>query len=233
MPRLFMAAAAVPLLAFSSTSAFAAATASLFAPPILFSPQPYLIAALVMVGLLGFLFHRRALFGVGALVLVALLVTSLGLDIAFAADAATPETVAQATNETTKVTWAYGAAISQWATAIGTIILAGVTWLLRLLPGQIYQILLTLRADQLLGKAIDYGINMVKGATKDRELTIDVHNEVLAKALQYVLDNAPGWLQQWMGGPEQIAKKIIARLKLAPDAVPDVEAAISNTTPAV
>ena len=161
---------------------------------------------------------------------VLLLLAVLAPAIGFAADGTTPETVAQATGEGTKITWAYGAVIQQWSTAIGTLILAGVTWALRLLPAQIYGILVSLRADQLLGKAIDYAINMVKGASKDKELSIDVHNEVLAKALQYVLDNAPGWLQSWMGGPEQIANKIIARLNIATDAPPpDVNAAVANT----
>ncbi|MGY3387800.1 hypothetical protein ACVWW6_000391 [Bradyrhizobium sp. USDA 3311] len=146
---------------------------------------------------------------------------------AFAADAAAPETVAQATSDATKVTWAYGAAISQWAGAIATLILAGVTWLLRLLPGQIYSILVAARADQIIQKGIDYAINMVVGASKDKALTVDVHNQVLAQALQYVLDHAPGWLQSWMGGPDQIAQKIVARLNLAPDAVPDLNAAVA------
>ena len=162
---------------------------------------------------------------------VLLLLAVLAPAIGFAADGTTPETVAQATGEGTKITWAYGAVIQQWSTAIGTLILAGVTWALRLLPAQIYGILVSLRADQLLGKAIDYAINMVKGASKDKELSIDVHNEVLAKALQYVLDNAPGWLQSWMGGPEQIANKIIARLNIATDALPlDVQAAVASTS---
>lgn len=147
---------------------------------------------------------------------------------AFAAETA-PETVAQAANETTKVTWAYGALIQQWASAIGTLAFAAVAWLLRLLPGQIYAVLVAARADQLLQKAIDYGINMVQGAAKDRSLTVDVHNEVLAKALQFVIDNAPGWLQTWMGGPEKIAEKIVARLNIAPDdKPPDVNAAVSS-----
>lgn len=147
---------------------------------------------------------------------------------AYAADTA-PETVAQATSDTTKVTWAYGAVIQQWASAIGTLAFAAVAWLLRLLPGQIYAVLVAARADQLLQKAIDYGINMVKGASKDKALSIDVHNEVLAKALQFVIDNAPGWLQTWMGGPEQIANKIVARLNIQPDGhPPDVNAAVAN-----
>jgi len=66
---------------------------------------------------------------------------------AFAADAAAPERGAQATSETTKVTWAYGSVVAQWAGAISTLVFAGVAWLLRLLPVQIYAMLVAARAD--------------------------------------------------------------------------------------
>lgn len=162
----------------------------------------------------------RAALCVVALSLVAVLAIDPNI-AAFAADAAAPETVAQATGEATKVTWAIGATVSQWADAFEAIALAVVAFLLRKIPGQLGNILTTMHVDQVLNKAVDYAINMVKGATKDKELSLDVGNEVLAKALQYVLDHAPTWLQSWMGGQDQIAQKIIARLNLAPDAVPN------------
>lgn len=147
--------------------------------------------------------------------------------VAVAADAA-PETVAQATGETTKITWAWGALVSQWAGALGSLVLAVAAWALRLLPAQIYAILVTARADQLIAKAIDYGVNAVKDASKDKTLEVNVGNQVLAKALQYVLDNAPGWLTTWLGGPEAIAAKIWARLKLDPAASDTDVAAIAD-----
>lgn len=148
--------------------------------------------------------------------------------VAYAADTA-PETVAQATSETTKVTWAYGAVIQQWASALSAVAMVAITWLLRNLPTQVYSILVSARVDQLLKKSVDYGINMVAGAAKDRSLTVDVQNEVLARAIQYVIDNAPKWLQSWMGGPEQIANKIIARLDIPADSPPiDVKAVLSH-----
>lgn len=125
-----------------------------------------------------------------------------------------PETIAQATGETTKVTWAWGAAVQQWAGAIGSIILASLMWALRQLPAQAVAFLSAIRIEQLLQKGIDYGINAVVGATKDKKLSVDVGNQVLAEALQYVIDSAPGWLIGWAGGPEQIARKIWARLDL-------------------
>lgn len=148
---------------------------------------------------------------------------------ALAADGATPETVAQATGETTKVTWAYGATVGQWASAIGSLVFAGVMLALRQLPAQIYAIIVSMRAEQLLQKAIDYGVNAVAGATKDKSLTVDVGNQVLAHAVQYVLDSAPAWLQSWLGGPDQIVKKIFARLNLdATASAPDTSSIVSN-----
>lgn len=179
-----------------------------------FSPLLILILGFAAAGAL-LLRGRTSLIAFG--VLLGILV--LGVDVAFAADAGTPETVAQATNESTKVTWAVGSVVSQWADAVEALLIALVAFALRNIPGQIGSILQTMRVDQVINKAIDYAINMVKGATKDKELSFDVGNEVLAKALQYVLDHSPGWLQQWMGGPDKIAEKIISRLNLAPDVV--------------
>lgn len=209
-----------PGLARASDQAFAATPA--------FDPLGWLIGALVVLALAVIMVPQRARPAVlGLAVLVA---ASLALDVAYAADAATPEIVAQATSDATKVTWSYGATVAQWASAVGTLIFAFVTWLLRKLPTQIYSILVTMRADQLIQKGIDYAINMVQGATKDKALTVDVHNAVLAQALQYVVDHSPDWLTSWMGGPDAIAQKIVARLNLAPDAVPDVSVAVSSVS---
>jgi hypothetical protein len=87
-------------------------------------------------------------------------------------------------------------------------------WLARKLPGQAANILITLRVDQLLQKAVQYGINATAGAMKDKPLSVDVGSEVLENALQYVVDNGPGWLIKWMGGKDTIRQKIIARLEL-------------------
>ncbi|MHC2251055.1 hypothetical protein ACVILK_000747 [Bradyrhizobium embrapense] len=225
MNRFYSAAFAVPLL-LAPSLALAGGKSFFVAAGPSFDPTGMLIAGLIGLALAAVALPRRVRpFALGLAVLVGV---SLAIDVAFAADAAAPETVAQATSDTTKVTWAYGATVSQWATAIGTMIFAFVTWLLRKLPAQVYAILVSVRADQLLQKGIDYGINMVQGATKDKALTADVHNQVVAAALQYVLDHGSDWLAQFIGTPEQIAQKIIARLNLAPEAVPDVNAAVTS-----
>jgi hypothetical protein len=133
--------------------------------------------------------------------------------LAMAADAA-PETVAQAVSESTKVTWAWGATVSQAGQAIAWILASFAMVLPRKLPANIVAIFGNARVELLLNNAISYGLNAVQGAVKDKTLSVDVGNEVLAKALQYAVDNAPGWLQTWAGGPEWLAKKIWGRLNL-------------------
>lgn len=152
-------------------------------------------------------------------VVVATAVVLMFSAAAFAVDTA-PETVAQSAGETTKITWAYGAVVQQWASAISTAIVAGVAILLRNLPAQVYAVIVSARVDQMLNRGIEYGINQVANATKDKSLTVDVRNAVLAQAAQYVIDSSPGWLQSWMGGPEMIVKKILARLNVEPSAPP-------------
>lgn len=228
MNRIFSVALAAPML-LAAGVAHAASSTVAFAPHVYFNPLGLLIVAAATLALIYRLMPRG--FRGAVAVLLALVACSLAIDLAYAADAAAPEIVAQATSDTTKVTWAYGSVIAQWASAVGTLIFAAVMWALRQLPAQIYGIAVSMRADQVLQKAIDYAINMVVGASKDKALTVDVHNQVLAQALQYVLDHAPGWIQSWMGGPDAIAQKIVARLNLAPDAVPDVNAAVAASTP--
>jgi hypothetical protein len=133
---------------------------------------------------------------------------------AFAADAAAPETVAQSISEGTKVTWAWGATVSQAGQAIAWLLASVAMVLLRKLPANIVAIFGNARVEALVNNGINYGLNAVTGAVKDKTLSVNVGNEVLAKALQYAVDNSSGWLQAWAGGPEGLAKKIWGRLNL-------------------
>jgi hypothetical protein len=112
--------------------------------------------------------------------------------------------------------------VSSWLNAaaelIGPMLGVAVLWLIRKLPAQLGGVLMTLRADQLLEKAISYAINAVAGATKDKPLSINVGNEVVAKAVQYVVDNGPGWMVTWLGGKDAIRQKVIARITVDPAA---------------
>lgn len=69
-------------------------------------------------------------------------------------------------------------------------------------------------AEQLLEKAIEYGINATAGAERDKTLTVDVGNEVLRKALNYALSN--GWVKliDFLDGPDGILQKLFARLDI-------------------
>lgn len=133
--------------------------------------------------------------------------------VAFAADSA-PETVAQATSEANKVVWAWGATVSEIAGAVAWVLMSLAMVALRKLPANLVAIFGNARVELLIDNAINYGLNAVAGAVKDKKLEVDVGNQVLREALQYAIDNAPGWLQSWAGGPEQIAKKIWAKLNL-------------------
>jgi hypothetical protein len=152
--------------------------------------------------------------------------------LAMAADTA-PETVAQATSESTKVTWAWGATVSQWAQALAWLLASAGMLLLNKLPANIVAFFGNGRVELLINNAINYGLNAVAGAVKGKTLDVDVGNKVLAQALQYAVDNAPAWLQTWAGGPEGLAKKIWAKLNLgegASDAA--IPAIVSSVTPA-
>lgn len=66
--------------------------------------------------------------------------------------------------------------------------------------------------DQLLGRAVDYAIAVVAGATKGKVLTLPVANQVLAEAASYAVANAPT-LAKWLGNT--LEPKLIARLSSA------------------
>jgi hypothetical protein len=114
----------------------------------------------------------------------------------------------------TAVTLPIGDWVQQAKDFIAPFILAVIAWLMRKLPAHIVDILKTMKAEQLLAKAVDYGLNAVAGAAKDKVLSVSVGNAVIAQAVQYAIDNGPGWLIKWLGGEEAIAAKIIARLNL-------------------
>lgn len=160
---------------------------------------------------------RRALCAATGAVL--LLAAVLSLDVAlfqvaaFAADQA-PETVAQATSENTKVVWAWGAMLSSLSQTVAWLLASVAMLAMHKLPANLVAIFGNARVELLINNAINYGLNAVAGAVKDKKLEVNVGNQVLREALQYAVDNAPGWLQAHAGGPEQIAKKIWGRLNL-------------------
>lgn len=122
-------------------------------------------------------------------------------------------------------------AASSLSQVIGAIALAAFAFLLRSVPKGIGDVIRTFQVEQIIQRGVDYGINAVKGATKDKELTINVGHAVLAEALQYIIDQAPAWLVSWVGGPEALKKMILARLNLA--SASDADVMLSVQSPAV
>lgn len=96
-----------------------------------------------------------------------------------------------------------------------------IAFVLTMLPAPIRMIagpFLQKYSDGILNRALEYGVNAVKGATKDGELTVDVGNKVLAHTAQYALDHGPTWWAKAMGGEDGIRQKIFARLNIPVEA---------------
>lgn len=121
----------------------------------------------------------------------------------------------------TTVTIPYG----EWIASVGDaaaslllpILLGVLARVMTILPAPIAAMLTTARVEQLLDRAINYGINAVRGATAGKVLTVDVGNKVIAQAADYAIDAAPS-LVKWMGGEEALRRKILARLPMTEDA---------------
>lgn len=86
-----------------------------------------------------------------------------------------------------------------------------VAWALKQLPPAVAGYLKTLQVEQLLDRAIGWGLTAVRGAAEGKQLTFDIGNKVAAQAVQYAVDHAPT-LVAWMGGPAKLKEKILARL---------------------
>ena len=119
----------------------------------------------------------------------------------------------------------YGDWISAGADTIADLLTLAIMALfaraIHILPAWLVNIIKTFQVEQILGRAIDYGVNAVEGATKGRKLDISLGNKVLAEAVQYAVDSAPAALVAWMGGEEGIRRKIVGRLDLTPEVTAD------------
>lgn len=127
---------------------------------------------------------------------------------------ATAAAVTPAHAETVSVPW------GDWVASVLTIgsdnllllVAAFLAFIVRQLPSRIVAILQTWQVEQILARAIVAGINKTAGAAQGKAMTVEIANEVIAKAVQYVVDNGPSWLIKWVGGEEGIRDKVIARL---------------------
>jgi hypothetical protein len=97
-------------------------------------------------------------------------------------------------------------------------------WASRSLPGYAAFWLKTKIAEQWLARAIIGAHNSVSGAVQGKTLSVDVGNAVLAHAVQDMLDNAPAWLINFLGGVDGIKRAILRRLDLESKAVAFIDA---------
>lgn len=104
----------------------------------------------------------------------------------------------------------YITASADWAMPI---VLAGIAWLFRKIPPQFASLLQALRVDQLLEKAVGWGLNSVKGAVAGKVLDVETGNKVLNAAVDYAIQHAPQ-VVELAGGPTRLKEKILARLLL-------------------
>lgn len=96
-----------------------------------------------------------------------------------------------------------------------TLVAGAIAWLVARLPGPAMWAFNVFKVDQLLINALRAAINSTSGAIEGKALNVNVGSEVLAKAIQYAIDNGQAWLINWMGGPKGIEQKLIARMSLA------------------
>lgn len=137
---------------------------------------------------------------------------------AFADDVVVTPGGAAVVPEGTNIVVPWGAWLSDLASTLGVLIFGVITWGLRKLPANIVAILKTVQAEQLLQKAIDYGVNATAHAAKDETLTVPVGNAVIASAVEYAVQNGAPTVVRWLGGENGIVQKIIARLDIEPAA---------------
>jgi hypothetical protein len=143
--------------------------------------------------------------------------------IAFAVPALADATVTVPPSaSTTVINFPVGDWVGQIVPVLGEIIAASIgaigLWLLRQLPAAIRSKISDAQiaqAEQLLIRAADYGLNTVAADVKGKTVSVDTGNKAAAVAVQYVVDHGPEKLVDFMGGPDAIAQKIIARLPIS------------------
>lgn len=136
--------------------------------------------------------------------------------LAFAILAPLSQALAQAAPSPTAVALPLGEWLRAAADIVIPIAVAAVAWMIRHIPGRIGEIIRAAQVEQLLAKAITYGVNATASAAADKIVTVEVGNKVVKEALDYAIRNAPS-IVEWAGGRERVREKIIARLTVVPE----------------
>lgn len=114
----------------------------------------------------------------------------------------------------TVITVPWGDVVAGIVPVLSTLILGGLLWIAQTVAPPLYGILRTAQVEQLMTKAVDFGLNAVAGAAKGQVLTVDVGNEVVKEIVTYGLTHGGQWFIDFAGTPEEIAQKAYARLNL-------------------
>jgi hypothetical protein len=120
----------------------------------------------------------------------------------------------------------WGAFCNEVLTALqpAAISLAGLalTWLAAKLGPDVARALHAAHIDQVMTRAIEAGFALVEGAEKGKVLEIPVANEVLRRAAQYLIAQAPGLFKE-LG--DNLGQMLVARLSAAGALPPQASAA--------
>jgi hypothetical protein len=121
--------------------------------------------------------------------------------------------LAQDTTVTVEWGFYFGAYVLPIASFIVLVLLiVGLGYAIKLLPPWAQALATPAIQAQLIAYAADalnWGVQAVKDATKDKELTIDVGNAVIAKAAQEFIDTAPKNVIDKLGGIEGVKKWLL------------------------
>jgi hypothetical protein len=101
---------------------------------------------------------------------------------------------------------------------VGAVAVALLPVVLAFLPAPVRLAIAATGGERLVRNAVDYGINAVEGAAKDKVLSVAVGNAVLEEALEYALREGAPWLIRILGGPDGIRAKLFRLLNLEAEA---------------
>lgn len=117
---------------------------------------------------------------------------------------------------------------------LATVLLAILAWAAKFLPASLRAYATTKNTaavEQLLQRAITFGLNMIQGAAAGQTLSVPLGSAVLATSAQYAIDHGPAWLLQVMGGEQGVREKILARLPI--EAGADGGEVLAKAAPAI
>ena len=105
-----------------------------------------------------------------------------------------------------------------FSTFVTPLVVAGVAYMFRHVPSAYVTTQNRAAVEQLLEKAIQYGLNIAK-AKLPAKVTVPISSDVVAIAARYAVANRPK-IVAWAGGAKAIEDKIYARLNVTPAAAP-------------